>query len=149
MARSVSTPSGAAFVIHTHFEPEDEFDAQFEFDMMVEDLQREIQTTFPSFRESDRFIGREDRVILENDHAAVTISEYMGLIAIAVVPEDDNDHPGLSSAWVDQIESKFKALMHSMYAVLVPKGTFSNGEQVFAPASRPEGVYTSKEGMLW
>lgn len=119
MARSVSYPSGA-HVAFAHFDIEDEFDWTY----IVEDYVDVLLRDYPSVGTDSGWIGREDRVVASNRHARFGISEYCGLVAYWVLPEEDSN---IASHWVDQIADRFTNAFSSLRKV----GTFSNGEAVF------------------
>jgi hypothetical protein len=152
MARSVSYPSNAAQVVYAAFECDDPEDAQYTWDDAVDYMQEFAIEKFPSLCRTDRWLGREDRVVLENSLACITVSEYCGLVAIAVVPHDDTDRPGLCQRWADTIN--IEQLAACFGTPLISKGRASNGEQFFTPAKKSQmkgelGLgFTSKEGWL-
>jgi hypothetical protein len=149
MARSVSTPSNAAQVAYASFSSEDEYAAQDDFDDAIAYLQEMAHAKYPSLSPSDRWLHREDHVVMENRRACITVSEYCGLVAVAVVPLDPDN--ALDVRWASQIDIRF--LAECFGPRLISRGRFSNGEQMFAPA---DGVqrgemglgFTSKEGWL-
>jgi len=151
MSRSVSRPSNYTAIVYLHQPFEDGG-----FGCFVEDLQQVLCDRFPSLSPCDRWLDREDRIILENRHAVVTVSEYRGLVAVCLVPEMESAlnyesaRIALSEAWCSQVEDSFVKHLHKAFAssALISDGSASNGEQFFHPVSRPEGVVTSKEGTL-
>jgi len=131
MARTVSRPCNATAVAYTHLEYEDEYD-DWTFDNFVEWFKDTCKEHWPSLEEPNKstWIGREDHVLLENAHAQIGISEYMGLVAVWIVPVNDDwyyEHNGLHDHWCAQIEPKFEELFGTLRKI----GTFSNGEAVF------------------
>lgn len=148
MGRSVSYPSGYSTVTFKEwYQPEphncddmgcDEFcnlqDTMPEpepedFDFFVEDLQEYAPTLWPSLVKCDKWVGREDHALLENDHCYIGVSEYCGLASLWIVPkEDDTGYPsGLAANWCEQIADKFVAT----FGQLVKLGSMSNGEGVY------------------
>ena len=93
---------------------------------------------FPSLRECDRWLGDEDHVILENRHAAVSVSEYCGLVAVCLVPEARSEYessPMIARRWCAQVEARFRRIVADVFGTeLVKLGTMSNGEGVFRKA---------------
>ena len=133
MSRSVSYANNSVAVAYQHIEA-DEFDAQDEFDCMVEYITDTAKTLWPSFDKADKWLGREDHAILENRHAYIGISEYCGLVSVWLVPKDENN---LSNNFCEQIKEKFLKNFGTLRRV----GTFSNGESVFESLqSKPEKV---------
>lgn len=147
MGRSVSVPSGAIAVAYASFSVEDAFDASWEFDACVEGLRQSLVERYPSFRNCERSLGREDRAVAENGHCYVCVSEYCGLVAISVVPKDGPlAEAGAAKINVQQFAGCFGD-------PLVSVGRFSNGEQIFNAASgKNKGAmglgFSSKEGWL-
>ena len=148
MARSVSTPYNARTIVYGNPEIED----SWEFDDLIENLVDAIRARYPSLRAADRWLDREDRVILENGLAVVTISEYCGLVAVCLVPNEDNP---LADRWADQIDAGFRDLVGPVLGTeLICVGRFSNGEAIYQPRRGPVTKgdlklgYSSKEGWL-
>lgn len=156
MARSVSTPCGVAHVEYATFQLDDEFDSREEWLCASEDFQQMMLDAFPSLSECDRWIGLENHALCENRFAYFGVSEYCGLVAMWVMPKDDDDatSTGLRDRWIDQIEAKFTKVARSCFGQsLVKTGTFSNGEAFFQPLNRQQqgamGLgFSSKEGWL-
>lgn len=132
MGRSVSVPYNAVVVCYQHIEYVEEYDGE-EFDFLIEKIREDAKAAFPSLYSTDNWIGREDHAILANDYAYIGVSEYCGIVAIWVVPKDDNGYSGDGSRvaralhWCNQIRNKFNKLFGELSKV----GTFSNGEAVF------------------
>ena len=159
MGRSVSVPSNAEQVAYATFECEDAEDAQWMFDDCIENLQHEAKSKYPSLTPCDEWLGREDHAILENGHAYITVSEYCGLVAIAVVPKEHSEWytdtarlNNLTRHWCSKVD--LAPLAECFGTRLISQGFFSNGEQVLR-AANPEQTkgdlglgFTSKEGWL-
>ena len=143
MGRSVSSPCGATTVVYrtleptgwededgTHNEPTD-LDYQWEFEGIVEDLQRHAAELWPSFEKCDKWVDREDHAVLMNSHAYLGVSEYCGMVALWVLPrtEEHDWYPtaNLCEAWCHQIAPKFTKAFAAYRKVAV----FSNGEAFF------------------
>lgn len=125
MGRSVSTPSNA---VHVVYKDATFIEDSLEFDDYVDDIRNVAQANWPSLRECSKWLGREDRAILMNDHVYVGISEYCGLVALwVVVKDDDYETYGLAENWAASIERKFDKTFGEYRKV----GTFSNGEAVY------------------
>src|SRR5512142_214579 len=90
----------------------------------IADIRNAAQERWPSLRECDHWLDREDHAILENRFAYVGVSEYCGLASLWIVvkgdPYDDRI-AALAGAWVAKIAKKFDAL----FGELVHVGTFS------------------------
>jgi hypothetical protein len=148
MGRSVSRPSNATAVAYRSFEAEDEFDAEFEFEYLIDwvretakeawpsmiDWVRETaKEAWPSMVECDEWVGREDHAILSNDLAYIGLSEYCGLVSIWLVDREDRydgydqGESNLCKPWCAQIERKFLKLFSEYQKI----GTASNGESFY------------------
>lgn len=166
MARSVSSPKGAVWVLYCTldlYEPEScyecvaesgvadpdcevcngtgEIEADYEtvswrFKDFVGDLRAGLKRVAPSLEDSDRWLGDEDHVLLENGHAFIGLSEYMGLVSVWCVPKESDDGlvSPLAVRWCDSVEPKVERLLDTIATRLVRLGTFSNGEAFFRRA---------------
>jgi hypothetical protein len=143
MGRSVSTPHNAALVAfvdwfdgtYTDEETGEEIQRQpesYDWDDYMDCTRDHAKSLWPSFEDTDRWLGREDRVLLENRLAYFGVSEYCGLAAIWIVPKDHGGYPELANSWVSQISTKF----HANFGELRKVGTASNGEAFFERIKR-------------
>jgi len=121
MGRSVSVPYGAVAVVYQDVSYMEE---SFEWDDYVEDLTYRLKEMYPSLVESSRWFEREERVILENNHALFVLSEYCGLASLSIVPLEESN---LAEYWCEQVAPKFEKEFGQYRKV----GTFSNGEAVY------------------
>jgi hypothetical protein len=143
MARSVSTPSGASAVAYASFEGE-----SFDFSDCIEDARSVAMSKYPSLYESDKWVGREDRAILANTFCSITVSEYNGLVAVCIVPNEDSN---LAANWCSKVD--LSKIAGCFGQALRRVGSASNGEAFFQPANgQQQGAmglgFTSKEGWL-
>lgn len=96
-----------------------------------------LRAAFPSLRECDRWLGDEDHVVAENALAAVTVSEYCGLVAVCLVPERRDrygarDDDPLSLGWIALVTDQFRQIVADTFGTeLAYLGTASNGEAAF------------------
>jgi hypothetical protein len=133
MGRSVSRPSNATAVAYRSFEAEDEFDAEFEFEYLIDWVRETAKEAWPSMVECDEWVGREDHAILSNDLAYIGLSEYCGLVSIWLVDREDRydgydqGEANLCKPWCAQIERKFLKLFSEYQKI----GTASNGESFY------------------
>ena len=154
MSRSVSVPNNAAWSVYIYPERNGETDHDFgdfaqSWDNFIEDLRNLFIDGFKSLHICDRWLGREDRVILENDHAYIGVSEYNGVVSVWCVPIDD-EKLSLHENWAGQIERKAqRTISEAGYEVMVSGGRFSNGEQVFHVLDKPGKLISSKEGVIF
>jgi hypothetical protein len=138
MGRSVSVPRDAAIVCYSsldnYFEtcPDSgELFGDWDYDVL-EVIQEQVKEKYPSFKETYRWLGREDMTILENTYCGIGVSEYCGLLSIWLVPyvfeDNDNRHLiGLQKRFITVIEPWFK----KTFGDLTKLGTASNGEAFF------------------
>ncbi|MCX8073008.1 MAG: hypothetical protein N3C12_11220 [Candidatus Binatia bacterium] len=112
-------------------------DIQSEWDYYIKDFQSQMQEVFASLQTCDKWIGREDRALLENAFCYIGVSEYMGLVSMWVVPKDATYYsaPGfevLRDHWIDQIGQRFYEVAHTCFGEPLKKlGHMSNGEVVY------------------
>jgi hypothetical protein len=148
MSRSVSVPSGALGVAFASFICDSEEDASSEFSDYIAEMQIGLKVQYPSLEPCSRWIGREDRACLQNRFCSIGVSEYNGLVAVWIIPDDESS---LAASWCSKVE------LQSAAACFGPRlnrlGTFSNGEAFFQPADGQQfgamGLgFTSKEGWL-
>lgn len=171
MARSVSIHKNSVQNVFLHgisfgenidysdFDSEDEDVEEpsydyFNFSEFIDDLRGVIQSRYPSFSDIDSWSHREDHEILENSHALVSVSEYCGLISVSLAFNENSYESGkdtLAQNWCGQVADNFQKIVEKAFPekALRKLGSFSNGEAVFAPVSRPDGVVSSKDGVLW
>jgi len=147
MGRSVSTHRHAVATVYLSPEFEDHDDAFRDF---LDDLRSNVlPEVFPSLCECDRWMDREDHVIMENGRCEVSVSEYCGLVAICLAPLDPYNN--LDTAWCERAANNFEKKINKMFgkSALHSVGRGSNGEQFFQVAGEPGSCVTSKEGRLW
>lgn len=140
MARSVAVPQDAVKTSYAALG-----DDCFDFDDLVNDVRRAGMARYPSLS-CCQIWNREFRAILENRHAYLIVSEYNDLVALSVVPKSRSGEKWCAAVDLDPLVELFGDR-------LIRVGTFSNGEQVFRPASGKQkgdlGLgFTSKEGWL-
>lgn len=117
-----------------YFDASDEwYREEMAWDDLIENLQYTLSKAFPSFANCDHWAGypyRENRAILENDHAIVYITEYMGCGAVNLASHQ-GEWSALADHWLDQIRERFTKIVGENVNLLTKLGTFSNGESVF------------------
>ncbi len=99
------------------FDTDNEWERQFQFDAMKENVMALLP---PSFNPSRRWLDREDSVWAENKLAMlVTNQDDCGSVSIAIVPKDDDDllWP-LALHHVEQIGPRFLAKVAQLYGPL-------------------------------
>lgn len=153
MGRSVSIPSNAITSVYI---PVGELDPDFGWDDFITDLRDNVlKPKFPSFSDTDLWVGREDHAILENDTAYVVVSEYMGLVAVTLALKDgprgyNRGSPNIFSAKQSRIikstAPSFRKLLHKSFAKALHKlGNMSNGEGYFRPVDPDRYAQAEKD----
>lgn len=132
MGRSVSRPSDCHTVVYKALEDHD-----FAYDDLVEDIQNYLPTKYKSLSPvKNMWLGREDRVLLENAFCYIGISEYMGLCAIWLKEKEDANikNKNLSSKFLNYVGD----FLENTYGEYRKLATFSNGEAVFERIQKGE-----------
>lgn len=120
MGRSVSTHRHAvatAFIQH-----EGDQDDWFDF---IDNLRDTLTSRYPTLSNADRWQDREDHIIMDNRMCEVSVSEYCGLVAVCLAPQDPDS--ALCIGWCERAADGFRKLIESNYGGLRRVGTFSNG----------------------
>jgi len=146
MGRSVSYLNNAVIVLYFPFEGNesneageyDEFLSQMNWDDMIDSLQCAIKRKLPSYYPTDKWGGREERIILENSFCSIGISEYCGLVSLSVAPRENdyaNYSESLAKHHANQIKGTLEKVLHDLGLKNLRKvGTASNGEAFFQKA---------------
>ena len=127
MSRSVSIHRNSVATTFVYLD-HDEDDGQEVYDDFVFSVRSIIGSRFKSMRSCDRWDDREDRVVMSNGSAGISISEYFGLCSVCLIKEDDSP---LTDQWLVSASRSFMAMMDKNFSTLRKVGTFSNGEAVF------------------
>ena len=122
MGRSVSTPRDALLI---EYQDVLEIETWTEWQDFCEEIMSQAVEHWGEFRRCDGWLGREDRILLENTFAYFGISEYCGLAAIWIAHKEDFET--LATGWARMIGPKFARTFGEMDKL----GTMSNGEAVF------------------
>ncbi len=130
MGRSVWTPSNAYELVF--FQHECDAEDPFEWDDLIDNIRYTMLDKFPSFSNADHWPERESRCIMENKVMRIQISEYCGLVSLAVVPiELDHDMTAVEKTLYDKLLEDAAVLIRGTWGTLRKIGTFSNGESFF------------------
>ena len=128
MSRGVMTVTDAVSIVYVEHGCEENWD----WDDFIEGVRSEIKHKFSSFQDVDKWDGREEHRILENDLARVVICEYCGLASINLAVREDGawyyDRLPLAAHWCRQIAPKFEALFSDRLRRIA---TASNGESFY------------------
>jgi len=130
MGRSISTHRNAYTTFFTTFDYDDDEDySQYAWDSFVNCVRDILSKKYKSLQNADRWVDREDHIILENSVAEISISEYCGGVAICLAPRD-TDNP-LHEGWCGQIYKGFHDILNKCFQGYHKIGCFSNGEGVY------------------
>ena len=138
MSRSVSIPSGAYTIAYADVSEND-----WEWDELLDQVRDYAQSRYPSLEACRRWLDQESQAILENGHAILAVSEYNGLVCLAIIPKNES----LAPHWCKRVD--LKDLVQCFGPALISKGRFSNGEQVFIRADRSSRENISSNGSRW
>lgn len=131
MGRSVSTHRHAVATVFLHLEIE-EGTEDFAWQDFMEDLKDNVLVPkYPSLESCNRWMDREDHVILQNQFCEVSVSEYCGCVAICLAPLDPDD--AYKVAWCERVANSFERHVTKNFksSAITKLGTMSNGEAVF------------------
>jgi len=123
MGRGVSVPGYAEAVVY--YDVSDLEDSG-DWRLFVYDVTHQLKKSFPSLRDCDKWLDREDKAILCNDFAFFGLSEYGGCASLWIVPME-SDKPGLEAYWIGQAGD----VLGREYGNLQRLGGMSNGESVY------------------
>ena len=127
MGRSVSVPSRAEAVCYAAIDPDNVDDFESE---VIDPLRYALKKAFPSLYDDNDWLDREDHVILRNRLGLFGVSEYCGLLAIWIVPADEDSN--LSAPWCARAEAKLGAVVADVFGSQLRRvATASNGESFF------------------
>lgn len=129
MGRSVSTHIYAEATFYTHFDFDDCETSEEAWSYFMNDVRDILKEKYKSFDECDRWMHREEHIILESQVAEVSISEYCGLVAICLAPRDPDN--ALHLGWCGQVSKGFHDVLGKHFNGLRKIGSFSNGAGLF------------------
>lgn len=150
MGRSVNYLNNAEYVLYFPT-PEsngedgeyDEFIAQLNWDDMLYELKATIKKRLKSYYDSDKWDGRETKVILENNLCIIGLSEYCGLCSLSIaVKEVDTGwgekvyHEQFAKRHAHQVRETLEKIISDIGLTRLNKlGSMSNGEGVYEKAN--------------
>ena len=120
-----------------------QYDVEYDYGVTAaEDLENlqdniicEVTSKYKSFIQTPnqwvKYPYRENKILLENDHVQISISEYCGCGAVSVFVRDDTEYPELAEAWLNQVWDNLCKTIGLYVTVLNRLGTMSNGVGVF------------------
>ncbi len=78
-----------------------------------------------------KYPHRENKILLENDHVQISISDYCGCGAVSVFVRDDTEYPELAEHWLLQVWDNLYKIISNYVSVINRIGTMSNGVGIF------------------
>jgi len=135
MGRSVETVGNN--VIYFDFSYDDDYPdlAEEDWQDLCENIEYAIKDKYPSITAPREkwlpYPYRESRILLENDHVQISISEYCGCGAISVFVRPDVEYPDLAEHWLSQVWDGLQQIVDGHVSILHRLGTMNNGVGVF------------------
>ena len=126
MGRGVSYPTNATVIEYVDIS---DIVEQEYFDDFIDNIIYDLMDKMPSLYRSDKWIGNENHIILENDFAQIGISTYCDMMTLWVVPK--GYYPNLEDKWICRITPNIE-----YYATHYRIGTMSNGVSVFKKVTK-------------
>jgi len=137
MGRNVETIGNN--VIYFNFTYDNEYDYE---DLAAEDWQDlqdniiwAIASKYKSFVATPglwaKYPYRENKILLENNHVQISISEYCGCGAVSIFVRSDTEYPELAEYWLSQVWDNLHKIVSKYVSVINRIGTFSNGCAIF------------------
>jgi hypothetical protein len=113
-----------------------DFDNECHWDWFTETITENLPAGIKSLDniwKERKWDGDETRIIFENKHCEIGLSEYCGIASISIRDKDNSDHPGLAIAWAHKVWPRIVRNLHDTFGenVLIKLGTFSNGQSVY------------------
>jgi len=128
-------PSECAECGNIGFTAYPEYDSELQWEDFMGNLTSEFKKAFPSLKDCNEWLDREDHAVLENDHAWIGVSEYCGMVSIWCVSKEYEDirynkagyrywcnENGLREQWCKAIEEKAKRVLDGFAERFVPIG---------------------------
>lgn len=110
-------------------------DYEFCFDDLLGNITYSLLAKFKSLSKVEkRWDGRETRIILENSHCEIGISEYCSLVSVSIrVKVSDYVNEALAENWIKQNwHAMVKTMTENTYHENLTRiGGFSNGESIY------------------
>lgn len=130
MGRSVSYPSNALIVTFNtvQYSEAEEYEIEAGWNNLIEDFVNSCEECWPSLNLDMKWLGDEDQAWLSNRLVRIGVSEYCGMLAYWVVPNERNPEClTLAKRWAKQIEEIFFCHFGGYEKV----GSMSNGGSVY------------------
>jgi len=121
MGRSVSVPHEADVVTYIDIS---NIEDDYQFEDVLTDIIYTLKDKMPSLQETDKWVNREDRAILENEFVYIGVSGYGNIMSLWIVPK--GNYISLTYNWIDKIAHHVTKL-----GDLTKQGTMSNGVSVY------------------
>jgi len=142
MSRSVALPSNPSSVWYYGLTEDDYEDGSEFWGEFTTEIASALQHRFPSFAPPSKrtYMGDECRVILENEYGRVTVSDYLGCVAVCLVETECPTNygaefsrvMGLRERWLNRVSAAFMATLDRTFGKgLTPVGCMSNGGMLY------------------
>jgi len=135
MGRSVETIGGNVIYFDTgEFYTDDPDMDNINWDDMQINLQYALSAKYKSLDTCKKWAEypyRENRIILKNRYAQISISEYCGCGAISIFVDPKTELIELAEHWISQVYPGISKIVAEYCTTLNRIGTFSNGCGVF------------------
>ena len=133
MGRSVETIGDN--IVYFDFQYDDEDLASEDWDDLCDNIICGITSRYKSFISTPNqwaaYPYRENKILLENDHVQISISEYCSCGAVSIFIRDDTEYPELAEHWLLQTWNTISEIISQYISRLNRLSTFSNGCGVF------------------
>ncbi len=133
MGRSVETIGDNVIYFNNDYGDEDLIDENWED--LCDNIVCAVLLKYKSFISTPnqwaKYPYRENRILLENDHVQISISEYCGCGAVSVFVREDTEYPELAECWLNQVWNGLSKKIEKYITVLNRLGTMSNGVSIF------------------
>jgi hypothetical protein len=134
MGRSVETVNDAEIIYFDCDNYED-----YDWQDMITNVRDILIGHYPSLVEVEKWLSypyRESKLILENNHIQISVSEYCGCGAFSVFVNSVNEdywpyNTNIAEHWLKQNIAGIEKLIKSCVCSITRVGTFSNGEAIF------------------
>lgn len=128
MGRGVSYPHGSLVAYTTFDSTDDDYINDINWSDFLDCYKTTLQARYPSLDEVEAWLGNEDRIILENYHVKVGVSEYCGCVALWVLPDPyEPRFSGLANRTAEYIH----AYIEKEFSTIIKVATGSNGVPLY------------------
>ena len=140
MGRSVETIGNNVIYFDFSYDVENDYPdlAEEDWNDLCDNIEYAVKDKYPSMLTLQRkwvpYPYQENRILLENDHIQISISEYCGCGAVSIFVRPDAEYPELAGHWLCQVWDGLSQRIGEYISVISRIGTMSNGVSVFRKA---------------